>query len=125
MFLYTYRYQVEHVYFFLQKFLEFVESAEYGVIYFSFGTIVDPSMLPNSTIDIFINVLKKLKQKVMWKWDSKNLPQLPNHVMVSDWFPQPDILGIYLISIANRLKSKIIIKYRQAPYIIFLALVQN
>jgi len=76
--------------------LEFVESAEYGVIYFSFGTIVDPSMLPNSTIEIFINVIKKLKQKVMWKWDSKNLPPLPDHVMVSDWFPQPDILGTYL-----------------------------
>nr|ATN96046.1 UDP-glucuronosyl transferase 343C3 [Myzus persicae] len=76
------------------KFLEFVDSAEHGVIYFSFGTIVDPSKLPNSTIEVFINVLKKLKQKVMWKWDSKNLPtQLPDHVMVSDWFPQPDILG--------------------------------
>uniref|UniRef100_A0A2S2PYJ9 UDP-glucuronosyltransferase 2C1 n=1 Tax=Sipha flava TaxID=143950 RepID=A0A2S2PYJ9_9HEMI len=76
-----------------QKFLEFVESAKYGVIYFSFGTIVDPSKLPNSTIEIFVNVIKKLKQKVMWKWDSKNLPQLPDHVMVSEWFPQSDILG--------------------------------
>ncbi|XP_025193839.1 UDP-glucuronosyltransferase 2C1-like [Melanaphis sacchari] len=75
------------------KFLEFVESAEYGVIYFSFGTIVDPSTLPNSTIEIFINVLKKVKQKVMWKWDSKNLPQLPSHIMISNWFPQSDILG--------------------------------
>lgn len=78
---------------FSQKFKEFVESAKDGVIYFSFGTIVEPSKLPNSTIKVFINVLKKLKQKVMWKWSSKNLPQLPDHVMVSDWFPQPDILG--------------------------------
>jgi len=76
--------------------LEFVESAEHGVIYFSFGTIVDPSKLPNSTIEVFINVLKKLKQKVMWKWDSNSLPQLPDHVMVSNWFPQSDILGTYL-----------------------------
>jgi len=84
--------------------LEFVESAEHGVIYFSFGTIVDPSKLPNSTIEVFINVLKKLKQKVMWKWDSNSLPQLPDHVMVSNWFPQSDILGTYL-STPNRLKS--------------------
>lgn len=68
------------------------------MIYFSFGTIVDPSRLPNSTIKIFINVLKKVKQKVLWKWNSKNLPQLPEHVMVSDWFPQPDILGRYLVT---------------------------
>jgi len=80
-----------------QKILEFVESAKDGVIYFSFGTIVDPSTLPDSTIEVFINVLKKLKQKVMWKWNSKNLPRLPSHVMVSDWFPQADILGIKLI----------------------------
>ncbi|VVC33712.1 Hypothetical protein CINCED_3A004731 [Cinara cedri] len=75
------------------KYLDFVESAADGVIYFSFGTIVDPSRLPNSTIQIFINVLKRLKQKVMWKWDSVDLPPLPDHIMVSPWFPQPDVLG--------------------------------
>jgi len=75
--------------------LDFVESAKDGVIYFSFGTIVDPSKLPDEVIEVFINVLKKLKQKVMWKWNSKNLPKLPDQVMVSDWFPQPDILGNY------------------------------
>jgi len=93
----------------LQKFLEFVESAKDGVIYFSFGTIVDPSKLPDSIIEIFINVLKRVKQKVMWKWNSKNLPPLPDHVMVSDWFPQSDILGTYLYNICTYLTYYVII----------------
>ncbi|XP_050431337.1 UDP-glycosyltransferase UGT4-like isoform X2 [Adelges cooleyi] len=75
------------------EFLEFVESSQHGVIYFSFGTIVDPSKLPEEKIRVFIEVIKKLKQKVMWKWNSEHLPKLPDHVMVSDWFPQSDILG--------------------------------
>lgn len=83
--------------YFIQKFLEFIESAKDGVILFSFGTVVDSSKLPNTTLEVFINVFKKLKQKVIWKLNSTDFPQLPTHIMVDNWLPQSDILGKYNI----------------------------
>ncbi|XP_050537199.1 UDP-glycosyltransferase UGT4-like [Daktulosphaira vitifoliae] len=75
------------------KFLDFIESAEHGVIYFSLGTVANPAMLPKAKLQIFISVFNKLKQKIMWKWSQGKTPQVSDNVMISDWFPQPDILG--------------------------------
>ncbi|XP_050533047.1 UDP-glycosyltransferase UGT4-like isoform X2 [Daktulosphaira vitifoliae] len=75
------------------KFLEFIESAEHGVIYFSFGTIVNPVLLPKEKIQVFVNVFKKLKQKIMWKWKGEIPFNLSDNVMLREWYPQEDILG--------------------------------
>lgn len=75
--------------------MEFVESAEHGVVYMSFGTIVNPAMLPEKYILTFVNVFKKLKQKVMWKWIAEKPSNLSDNVMIRDWFPQSDVLGKY------------------------------
>lgn len=64
-----------------------------GVIYFSFGSVVKATHLPKYHIFMFLRQLSKLKQKVLWKWESDDLPVLPSNVIVSKWFPQVDILG--------------------------------
>lgn len=64
-----------------------------GVVYFSFGSVVKGSHLPMYQVEMFLRQLSQIKQKVLWKWESDNLPELPPNVVVRKWFPQVDILG--------------------------------
>lgn len=77
-----------------------MDSAEHGVIYFSLGSVVKSSKMPQETVSLLLSELAKLKQTVLWKWEDDQLPNLPKNVKVKKWFPQNDILGMY----ANTLK---------------------
>lgn len=70
-----------------------MDKAIEGVIYFSFGSVVKGTHLPKNDVKIFLRQLGQLKQKVLWKWESDDLPELPPNVIVKKWFPQVDILG--------------------------------
>lgn len=72
---------------------EFIENAEDGVIYFSLGSNVKSSEMPIESRQIFLDVFSTLKQRVIWKFEDQNLPELPSNVMVKNWMPQPDILA--------------------------------
>lgn len=96
----------------LQKFLD--ETA-FGVIYFSFGkhTIflfyfrhvifnknvstgsqVKSSEMPAAQLKAFISVFKEFSHvKILWKWESDNIEEIPKNVMVKKWLPQNDILA--------------------------------
>jgi len=71
-----------------------MDLAEHGVIYFSLGSVVKSSKMPRETVSFLLSELAKLKQKVLWKWEDDQLPNLPKNVMVKKWFPQNDILGM-------------------------------
>lgn len=51
--------------------------------------------MPKEKLDMFLNTFKKLKQRILWKWEDDNLPGKPNNVMTAKWLPQTDILGSY------------------------------
>lgn len=70
-----------------------MDSSPDGVVYFSFGSVVKSSHLPMHQVEMFLRQLGQIKQKVLWKWESDDLPELPPNVVVSKWFPQVDILG--------------------------------
>ncbi|KAE9532193.1 hypothetical protein AGLY_010395 [Aphis glycines] len=72
----------------------FLDSARQGVIFFSFGTLVNLNDLPKEKLKIFISVLGRLKQKIIIKWTpvDSNI-KLPQNIMTGSWFPQRDILG--------------------------------
>jgi len=72
---------------------DYIDSASYGVIYFSFGSIVNLSNLPKEKLNSFLNVISRLKQKVIIKWVPDKSIKLPNNVMVGSWLPQNDILA--------------------------------
>ncbi|XP_017483841.1 PREDICTED: UDP-glucuronosyltransferase 2B14-like [Rhagoletis zephyria] len=74
----------------LQKFLD---DAEHGAIYFSFGTQVKSKDMPAEKLDIFLNVFRQLKQRILWKFENDSIPNLPANVMIKDWLPQNDILA--------------------------------
>ncbi|XP_067631963.1 UDP-glucosyltransferase 2-like [Eurosta solidaginis] len=74
----------------LQKFLD---EAEHGAIYFSLGTYVQAEDLPQEKIQIFIDVFRELKQRVLWKFENVSLENVPQNVLIKTWMPQNDILA--------------------------------
>lgn len=49
--------------------------------------------IPKEKLNIFLNVIQKLKQKVIIKWIPKGNVKLSKNIMTGSWFPQNDILG--------------------------------
>ncbi|CAH1402296.1 unnamed protein product [Nezara viridula] len=74
----------------LQKFMD---ESEQGVIYFSFGTIMNLTLMPDESMDIFKSAFGQLKQNVIMKWESDHFPNKPKNVLAKDWLPQNGILA--------------------------------
>jgi glucuronosyltransferase len=72
---------------------EFADGAKDGLILFSLGSIIQGNQMPDSTRKVFLNVFSRLKQRVIWKWETESMPNLPPNVRLSKWVPQQDILG--------------------------------
>lgn len=41
-----------------------------------------------------ISAFREIPQRILWKYESDNIKDLPNNVMINKWFPQRDIIGI-------------------------------
>ncbi|XP_037908595.1 UDP-glycosyltransferase UGT5-like isoform X3 [Hermetia illucens] len=65
----------------LEKFLD--GASKEGAVYFSLGSNARSADMNSETIKILYNVLSKLKQRVIWKWEENERP----------WLPQDDILA--------------------------------
>jgi UDP:flavonoid glycosyltransferase YjiC (YdhE family) len=74
----------------LQKYLD---EAPDGVIYFSMGSNIRSTSMPESKRNAFLGAFSKLKQRILWKWESDTLPGQPSNVKLGKWLPQSDILG--------------------------------
>ncbi|XP_046972692.1 UDP-glycosyltransferase UGT5-like [Vanessa cardui] len=70
----------------------YLDSSKNGVIYFSLGTNVSPSLLPPEKIQMFLNVLSQLPYDVLLKWDKDVLPGKSENIKIFKWLPQADIL---------------------------------
>ena len=75
----------------LQEFFD--TSGEAGVIYVSFGSVLQASEMSEEKRLLLLNVFKKLKQRVLWKWETEQMPDLPSNVKLSKWLPQQDLLA--------------------------------
>ena len=64
-----------------------------GLILFSLGSIVQAKDMPDEVRQKFLNVFSRLKQRVLWKWETGEMSGLPSNVRISKWLPQQDILG--------------------------------
>lgn len=42
---------------------------------------------------ILMNVFSSLKQRIVFKWETEDMPNKPDNVLLSKWLPQQDILG--------------------------------
>uniref|UniRef100_T1PIB5 UDP-glucoronosyl and UDP-glucosyl transferase n=1 Tax=Musca domestica TaxID=7370 RepID=T1PIB5_MUSDO len=74
---------------------DFLDGAkEHGAILFSLGSNLKGSSIKPETATYIFNVLSKLKQKVIWKWeDLENTPGKSANILYKKWMPQDDILA--------------------------------
>lgn len=72
---------------------KFLDGAKDGVVYVSFGSFLKSSEMPKEKYEAMVNAFKKLKQRVLWKWESDKVPDLPPNVMIQKWLPQSDVLA--------------------------------
>jgi len=71
---------------------KFMDSATEGAVLVSFGSSLKPDQMPQEKIQVFIDTFKQLGMKVIWKWD-KEMPGLPDNILLSSWLPQQDLLA--------------------------------
>lgn len=71
----------------------FLDGATEGVIYMSFGSFLLSSEMPNDKYEAMISVFRRIKQRILWKWEKDEISNLPSNVMVKKWMPQMDILA--------------------------------
>ncbi|XP_031621869.1 UDP-glucuronosyltransferase 2B15-like [Contarinia nasturtii] len=71
---------------------QFLDDSKYGVVFFSLGSHLQSSKLPKEKIDIFVNALGKLKQRVIWKFENESY-KVPPNILIRKWLPQSDILA--------------------------------
>lgn len=85
-----------------------MDTTKQGVVYFSMGSILKPSLMPKQRILELLHKLSTIKQTVLWRWDGDQIPDLPPNVIVRKWFPQNDILGkyFYFIFVSPKTREK-------------------
>ncbi|XP_026461122.1 UDP-glucuronosyltransferase 1-9-like [Ctenocephalides felis] len=77
----------------IQKLLD---DAKQGVIYFSFGSMIQSETIPRQSLEAMLAAFAKKPHLVLWKANPKNFPPglvLPKNVVTQKWLPQRDILA--------------------------------
>lgn len=67
-------------------------AGEAGVVFVSLGSMVRGSQMLPHFRTLFVQVFRRLQQRVIWKFE-KEVVDLPENVIVRRWLPQQDILG--------------------------------
>ena len=49
--------------------------------------------MPENIRQAFVSAFSKLKQRVLWKYETETMDNLPPNVKLSKWLPQQDVLG--------------------------------
>jgi len=77
-----------------QDLAEFLNgSGKEGFIYFSMGSIIKAKTMPEKFRKALVNAFSRLKQRVLWKWETEKMDDLPKNVKLSKWVPQQDVLA--------------------------------
>ncbi|CAG4945820.1 unnamed protein product [Parnassius apollo] len=72
---------------------KFIEEAENGIIYVSFGSVIKSSSLSSDKLEAILGAMRELPQRFIWKLENKTLLVDETKVYISNWLPQVDILG--------------------------------
>lgn len=72
---------------------QLMDEASQGVVYVSFGSVLQGSQVPKEKKEALLRVFGSLKQKVLMKWESDSMEGQPSNMTVRKFLPQQDILG--------------------------------
>lgn len=72
---------------------QFLDGAEEGAILFSLGSNLRTSDLTQDKLNVFLEVFRKIKQKVLWKYEGDFSKFNLSNVYFSKWFPQRELLS--------------------------------
>ncbi|XP_055537535.1 UDP-glucosyltransferase 2-like [Wyeomyia smithii] len=76
-----------------QEIQQWLDGAEHGAIYFCLGSNLKSADMPEEKLNIIVRTLSRLKQRVLFKWETEELPNQPANVMTKKWLPQSDVLA--------------------------------
>lgn len=65
---------------------------EFGVIVFTFGSLVAMNSLPENVLDALKFAFGRLPQTIIWKYENDYMPNKPQNVILCKWLPQRSIL---------------------------------
>ncbi|KAI8130126.1 hypothetical protein FF38_01733 [Lucilia cuprina] len=71
----------------------FIDNSTHGVVYFSLGSYMKSTDMPEDKIALILQAFGRLKQNVLWKYENESMGHLPTNVMIQKWLPQNDILA--------------------------------
>ncbi|XP_077982891.1 UDP-glucuronosyltransferase 2C1-like [Glandiceps talaboti] len=71
---------------------EFVNSADNGIVVFSFGSLVNPGS-DMEVAEMLTPALARLPQKVVMRYEGEPPKSLGNNTKLTKWIPQNDLLG--------------------------------
>ena len=78
-----------------QLYKQFFNDANHGVVLFSLGyTGFSAKDIPKNVVHALVDAFSQLDQKVIMRFDPSAMPYIPKNVLVSNWIPQQDLLGI-------------------------------
>ncbi|CAG4952911.1 unnamed protein product [Colias eurytheme] len=72
---------------------KFIDEAEHGVVYISFGSVIKSSVMPDDKLQAILGAMSEFPQRFIWKWESKTKLLDENKLYLAKWLPQVDILG--------------------------------
>lgn len=72
---------------------ELMDKSTEGIVYFSLGSNILSKNLPPEAISALLKSFAKLPYTVLWKFEDDNLPNKPDNLHISKWYPQKAILG--------------------------------
>ena len=70
-----------------------MNGAQHGVVLVAFGSVLKSSKMSEENRIKLVTAFGKLRQRVIWKWETETMPDLPSNVKLSKWLPQEDVLG--------------------------------
>jgi len=71
---------------------KYINDSPHGVIFVSFGSVLQASKMPEPKRKAMLEAFSKLKQRVIWKWET-TMEDAPSNVKISSWLPQTSLLA--------------------------------
>lgn len=70
-----------------------------GSVYLSLGTNVNRMDLPANFCNIVLETFNELPYTLLWKLEDNVMIGNSSKVMVREWFPQQDVLGMHMFCV--------------------------